>query len=299
MKILVPVDGSRFGRAAIAFVASRSTLIGADPQVELLNVQPPVPVRAAHAVDRDVLDAYYETESGRVLKSAQAALTRAGVTANASCVVGKPGEEIAAAAAKRHADLIVMASHGHSVLRGLLLGSVTRETLARTARPMLIVRSEQAPPADSLKVGIAIDGSRFGRAAVRYVLRHQDLFGATPRFILIHVAPDFLGAMMPDVAGVALPMLSAEEIEKLQTQSMQAAMAQVRTLMERAEVEAERVCLSGEPGEQIAAFAKKRRLDLLVMGSHGYGRLKTATLGSVAIRVAARCTTPLLLIRRA
>ncbi|HEX7156608.1 MAG TPA: universal stress protein, partial [Burkholderiaceae bacterium] len=107
MKILVPVDGSRFGRAALAFVASRSTLIGADPQVELLTVQPPVPVRAAHAVDRDVLDAYYETESGRVLKSAQAALTRVGLAAEASCVVGKPGEEIAAAAARRHADLIV------------------------------------------------------------------------------------------------------------------------------------------------------------------------------------------------
>ncbi len=35
------------------------------------------------------------------------------------------------------------------------------------------------------------------------------------------------------------------------------------------------------------------------MGSHGYGAVKAAVLGSVAQRVAAHCATPLLLIREA
>ena len=46
MKIFVPVDGSDYSRAAVEFVASRSTLIGTEPQVELINVQFAVPVRA-------------------------------------------------------------------------------------------------------------------------------------------------------------------------------------------------------------------------------------------------------------
>ena len=58
------------------------------------------------------------------------------------------------------------------------------------------------------------------------------------------------------------------------------------------------VCLVGNNhGDEIAAYARNERLDLLVMGSHGYGALKSAVLGSIATRVAARCTTPLLLIR--
>jgi nucleotide-binding universal stress UspA family protein len=58
------------------------------------------------------------------------------------------------------------------------------------------------------------------------------------------------------------------------------------------------VCLTGPAGDEIAAYAKKR-LDLLVMGSHGYGAVKAAVLGSVTQRVAAHCATPLLLIREA
>src|SRR5512139_4098305 len=50
MKILLPVDGSDYSKAAVEFVASRSTLIGTEPQVDVVNVQLEVPVRAARVV---------------------------------------------------------------------------------------------------------------------------------------------------------------------------------------------------------------------------------------------------------
>ena len=52
----------------------------------------------------------------------------------------------------------------------------------------------------------------------------------------------------------------------------------------------------GVPGDEIAAYAKKN-LDVLLVGSHGYGGFKSAVLGSVATRIAARCETPLLIVR--
>ncbi len=55
----------------------------------------------------------------------------------------------------------------------------------------------------------------------------------------------------------------------------------------------------GTPGIRIAHAAAAQRVDLIGLGSHGRGAFKAAVLGSVATRVAARCTTPLLLIRRA
>ena len=50
MKILIPVDGSKFSRTAVDFVASRSTLVGDNPDVEVLNVQMAIPSRATRVV---------------------------------------------------------------------------------------------------------------------------------------------------------------------------------------------------------------------------------------------------------
>jgi len=122
MKILVPVDGSEYSRAAVEFVASRSTLIGTEPQVELINVQFAVPVRAARVVGKSALSEYYESESDKVLKPALRRLQKAGLSATARYPVGNPGEEISAAAVKDGVDLIVMGAHGHTALGGLLIG---------------------------------------------------------------------------------------------------------------------------------------------------------------------------------
>jgi nucleotide-binding universal stress UspA family protein len=53
----------------------------------------------------------------------------------------------------------------------------------------------------------------------------------------------------------------------------------------------------GHAGEAIAQAAEAGKYDLLVMGTHGHGAFGGLVLGSVASRVLARCTVPLLLIR--
>lgn len=299
MKILVPVDGSSYSRAAIEFIASRATLIGASPDVQLLNVQLEVPVRAARLIGKEAVAAYYDDESKKALKGALSLLKRAGLQAGASYVVGHPAEAIARRAEEAGVDLIAMGSHGHGALASLLFGSVTLGVLGRTRRPLLLLRGHGEAPGDSLKVGIAVDGSAYGVAAAGYVLEHRPLFGARPKFTVIHAVPEFGGAAMPDMAGIALPAYSAEEIKAMQQQAFDKAVAPVRRLFDQAGVAVDTVCLSGPAGDEIAAHAKKRKLDLLVMGSHGYGAVKAAVLGSVAQRVAAHCATPLLLIREA
>ena len=298
MKILIPIDGSKYSRTAVDFVASRSTLVGADPELEVLNVQLAIPVRAVRAVGRAAVSSYYTDEAEKVLKPARARLEKAGLEPNVRFTVGTPADEIAAAAERSKADLIVMGSHGRSALKGLLVGSVTASVLAQTKVPMLILRGRAAPNADSLKIGIAIDGSGFGRAAARYVLKHRKLFGARPSVTLIHVANDFAGALMPDMAGIALPAYSTDDVRAMQKRAFEAAMRPVRTLFAKARVAAEEVCLAGNPGDELAAYARKQKLDVLVLGSHGYGAFKAAIMGSVATRVAANCDIPLLLVRR-
>ncbi|MGE5714465.1 MAG: universal stress protein, partial [Betaproteobacteria bacterium] len=83
MKILLPVDGSEYSRAAVEFVASRTTLIGTEPQVDVINVQLPVPPRAARVVGKAALSEYYVDESDKALKPALKRLAKAGMPATA------------------------------------------------------------------------------------------------------------------------------------------------------------------------------------------------------------------------
>ena len=291
MRILVAVDGSKFSRAAVEFVASRSSLIDAEPEIHLLNVQPPMPAHAARAVGK-----HYDTEAQKVLAPARARIDKAGFPVIDFYTLGRPAEQIAAAAIKSKADLIVLGSHGHSALRGLLFGSVTNAVMAQTRAPVLIVRGSEVPAA-SMKVGIAVDGSKYGRQAVKYVLRHGELFGDNPKLTLINVVQDFTTVAMPDMVGIALPSFSEEETREFQAKAFEAAIGPVRKLMKKARVPADEVRLIGNAGDELAAYAKKKKLDLLVMGSHGYGAFKAVILGSVTTRVTAASDVTLLLVR--
>jgi len=53
----------------------------------------------------------------------------------------------------------------------------------------------------------------------------------------------------------------------------------------------------GVTHEQIVRYAKKKRADLIVMGTHGYSGLTRALLGSVASRVLAAARCPVLTVR--
>ena len=54
---------------------------------------------------------------------------------------------------------------------------------------------------------------------------------------------------------------------------------------------------AGDPAEAIISLAVDRRVDLVVMGSRGHGRLAGLLLGSVAQKVLAHASCPVLVVR--
>lgn len=297
MKILIPIDGSVYSDNAVAFVASRTNLNVGTPQIVLLNVQQPLPARAARLVTSEALDEYYKEESDKAFKPAREILAKAGMACEEVYTVGTPAEKIAEKAEEMNADLLIMGSHGRSALRGLLFGSVTNAVLALTKVPLLMLRDKGAPDRHDLKVGIAVDASPYGAAAVSYALKHLKLFGFNAEYHVINTVSDYAGAVMPDMTGMALPSLSEDEVVELQKTEFAEAIDPVLPLFKQAEVEPKEVCLVGNPGDEIAAYCKKEGLDVLVMGSHGYGRFKAAVMGSTATRIASIAEVPLLIIR--
>lgn len=299
MRILVAVDGSDYSRMAIEFIASRETLIKSNPHIQVLNVQWPLPPHPARIVGMAVVRDYYADDAETALRPARRRFLKTGLSPLVRYTVGRPAIEISAVADKDKVDLLVVGSHGHSALGGMLLGSVTNEVLVRTKRATLIVRGKAKRYADSLRVGIAVDGSPYGLAALKYVLRHAELFGAAPSLSLIHVVHTYDMVGIPSVAGFAPPPFSSAEVRSMQDQGYEAAMTPLRKLLKKqAGRQATEVRLVGHPGDELSRYAKKK-IDVLAMGSHGYSAFKGAVLGSVATHVVAHGESPLLLIRSA
>lgn len=297
MKILVPYDGSRHARRAVEFVAARTPLAGREPTVWLLNVQPPLLLEMPTAASRRRLSALYEARAESVLRPARSILKRAGLDVHDTYLVGAPGLRIARMARSEKADLVVMGSHGRTAAAGMLLGSVASAVLVHCDNPVLLLRDGEVPQAESLRVGVAVDGSAYGEAAVRWTLAHLDLFGPRPMLKLLHAVRELPMQAKTLLANLADPTFTQEKVRALRRKEYERAVRSTLPLFAQAGVPVRQVDLTGEAGEQLAAYAR-RNLDLLVMGSHGQGMFKAAVLGSVATRVAARCATPLVLIRR-
>ena len=80
-------------------------------------------------------------KAASVLNCAENAAKQAGVSCDTIQVEEvQPYKAIIATAADRGCDLIVMASHGHSGLSAVVLGSVTNKVLTHTKIPVLVVR---------------------------------------------------------------------------------------------------------------------------------------------------------------
>jgi len=300
MNVLIPVDGSPYSDAALAFMAARPFKDAHRPKIDLLNVQMPLPPRAGRAVDAEWAQSWYEAESRKLLKPAVLTLQQGGLDPVWHFRVGHPAVEIAEWADQHPVDLIVMGAHGHTALKALVFGSVTQKVLAYSSVPVLALRTQKAPIRASLRVGIALDGSEYGAAAADYVLKHRPLWGPRPAATLIHVRPGAHGAEPThDDTSVTSVTSSAEaETALLEDAEFEQVLAPVKRKFEEAQFAVKEQRAVGQPGQMIADIARTAGLDILVMGSHGRGALTAAFLGSVAWRTAATCDTPLLLIRK-
>ena len=287
MRILVPVDESLHSRRVIEFISHRETLLGTTPEIELVNVQYSVPETIIHLFGMEAVKQYYLEAGKKVFDElGPEALRRRGVTERV--LYGDIGKTLAEEAEVFKADLIVMGTRGLNPVKGLLLGSVSNDLLARTKVPMLLLRDKTPPLTDKLRVGIFVDGSDYGAAAADFVLRNRELFGASAPI------PD---PVAPNPVSPHMPTLTRQEREAEQRRVFADAVKPVIEPFEAAGLAVKAELVVGDADHALADYANKD-LDIVVMGSHGYGNFKAAVLGSTAMHVAALTEAPILVIRK-
>ncbi len=143
------------------------------------------------------------------------------------------------------------------------------------------------------RIVVGLDGSEHAAAALRFAVEEARLRDAT--LVAVHawtyvpLAPIQPGYDLMEVP----PAHVAEDLEREEAAAhgvLDDALAGIP-----ADVSVERQVVAGSPAEAILDAAKDAVL--VVVGSHGHGRLAAALLGSVSSRVIEHATCPVVVVR--
>ncbi len=147
-KILVCLDGSEIAEKIIPFVIEEALAIKS--KVVLLRVvsipsnltldipgSPAVPIRSSSMPEQ--LKKEYNIAKAYLTKVSRP-IRGQGIQIVCKTLIGFPGPTIVSYANENNIDLIAIASHGHSGLRNVLLGSVAEYIVRESGLPILMIR---------------------------------------------------------------------------------------------------------------------------------------------------------------
>ena len=145
-RILVPLDGSRVGEAAIPCTEALARALGA----ELVLIQVMEPVITWAGFEGSVSYATPQDEESRkaaamaYLASVGKPLKESGISTSIAVGFGSSADQIIDYAEANAIDLIAMSSHGRSGIGRWVFGSITSKVLRAGDTPLLVVRATKA-----------------------------------------------------------------------------------------------------------------------------------------------------------
>ena len=187
-------------------------------------------------------------------------------------------------------DVIVMGTHGRRGVRRLLLGSVAEEVVRVSRCPVLTVRQQSEAPLKHVEIGsilVPIDFSIHSRNALSYATELARLFKS--RLDLIHVVEETLH---PAFYGITV-----QSIYDVHPDIEERALAQMRRLVDGADVPATFEARPGSAANGIVEYATERGSGLVVMCTHGLTGLDHFIMGSTTERVLRRAPCPVFSVK--
>jgi len=266
--VLVGVDGSPNGRDAIA-LASRLT--DPDGKLTLVHVHTGN-LHPLHAITPGLL-AEERQASARLLEQERASTD---IDAELVSVVAmSPGRGLHQQAEEQQADLLVVGSCARGVFGRAMLGDDTRAALNRASCAVAIAaRGYAEHPNPIARVGVGYNGSHQSEAALAAAREIAVPTRATVHALRVVSIPSygFVG-LMPEAMGDSVVDLLKE------------ASGQMEGL-----VDLDGRTVYGLTHEELAAFGDE--VDILVVGSRGFGPVRRLVLGSTAcyLQRHARCS---------
>jgi nucleotide-binding universal stress UspA family protein len=141
-----------------------------------------------------------------------------------------------------------------------------------------------------MKILLAADGSDHTRRAAQHLVKHIQWYGKRPEVHVLTVHAPIPYARAAAVAG-------ADAVRNYHQEECEAALEVAGEVLRAAGVDYQSSWVAGEPGDEIAGYAQKNAIDLIVMGSHGHGQLRNLALGSVGDAVLRASKCPVMVVK--
>ncbi len=266
--VIVGVDGRPNGRDAIA-LASR--LLAKDGKLTLANIHGGAH-NPVHASTPGRLAQESEASHELLQRERTAAEVQAELIGYAA---SSPGRGLHDLAEQQDADLLVVGSCSRGPFGRVLIGDDTRTSLNGAPCAVAVAtRGYGEHPVPIATIGVGYDGSPESEIALAKARELAASNRALVRALEVVSIPNYA------LTGFGAPALG-ESIELMITEANER-MTQLEGVDGRA--------VYGLPGEELAAFGQE--VQLLVVGSRGYGPMKRLILGSTSdyLQRHARCS---------
>lgn len=140
-----------------------------------------------------------------------------------------------------------------------------------------------------MRIVLAVDGSPVSARAARHVVKLAAGMAEPPKLTVVTVdAP-----MMPGVER----KLGKAAVQRYHDENAEYAFREACEILDKAGIAYDARAVIGDVGPSLIKAASPGRCDLLVMGSRGRGAMKSAVLGSVALKVLTGSKVPVTLVR--
>lgn len=140
-----------------------------------------------------------------------------------------------------------------------------------------------------MKILFAADGSKASIDALQALLARYDWFRDPPALTLLNVHPSI-------PYGMAARWVGKKTVDEHYAEESTAALAPARQLLDQRGITYRAEARVGEPAHEIVELAKTG-FDCIAMGTRGHAGLTSLMLGSVAQKVVASATVPVLLLK--
>jgi len=141
-----------------------------------------------------------------------------------------------------------------------------------------------------MKLLFPSDGSKPSIDALQALLARYDWFRDPPALTLLHVHP-------PIPYGMAARWVGKHTIDEHYAEESAAALAPSRQLLDQRGILYAAQTRVSDPAHEIVACARDGGFYVIAMGTSGHTGLTSLMLGSVAQKVVASATTPVLLLK--
>ncbi|MBU4583170.1 MAG: universal stress protein [Proteobacteria bacterium] len=276
--ILIPTDGSDYGKTAIAYGVYFARKLNAQLTglhvVDIRLIRGPVFTDISGSIGLPpyqeflpAIESGLDAKADAILQDFRGQCEAAGVHPETKKVTGVIDETIIEEGS-RCCDWILLAQRGEHfhIDGGAILGSTAQSVVRRSGKPVLVTPEHFR---EIKSMAVAYDGSAPAHKALELAAELSKQ-AAWPLSVVI----------------VAADRTSGEDISK-----------KAEALLSAFKMDSAAIMLTGKEGKALLNFIREGTVDLLVMGAYGHNRLRELLVGSTTSSIIRKSTIPVLLTR--